>query len=86
MSLSLVSPTSALVRADDVMCILPLRFSLRRSALELFMVDRSNFFFNFGVTTPGLETYNLSYDQLLGMTSGAMSAYSAICSMQSRPW
>jgi hypothetical protein len=47
-SLSLVSPTSALVRADDVMCILPLRFSLRRSALELFMVDRSNFFFNFG--------------------------------------
>ncbi|CAM6069706.1 unnamed protein product [Sphagnum tenellum] len=24
------------------------RFSLRRSALELFMVDRSNFFFNFG--------------------------------------
>jgi len=43
------------------------------------MVDRSNFFFNFGVTTPGLETYNLSCDQLLGMTSGVMSAYSAIC-------
>jgi hypothetical protein len=25
------------------------RFSLRRSALELFMMDRSNCFFNFGV-------------------------------------
>ncbi|KAG0575918.1 hypothetical protein KC19_5G040000 [Ceratodon purpureus] len=33
------------------------RFSLRRSALELFMVDRSNYFFNFGTVDARQRVY-----------------------------
>jgi hypothetical protein len=37
-----------------------LRYLLRRSALELFMVDRSNFFFDFGVSaSKTLSTYDI---------------------------
>lgn len=41
------------------------RYLLRRSALELFMIDRSNFFFDFGVS---LSTVDSHYPNFFFMT------------------